>query len=131
MPCEPVSVFSTPFREQAALNGLTNPTETRAGRNGVIIRTENIDAQSEQKIVINIDLTGLMGGSDTVSNIFLEDRDIVYIPPVKYFYIIGEVKKPGAFPYTAGKISLVEAISIAGGFTPIASRNKNPYHSHR
>lgn len=41
----------------------------------------------------------------------------------KKIMVIGQVSKPGAFPYAAN-MTVVEAISIAGGFTPIASKNK-------
>jgi polysaccharide export outer membrane protein len=95
----------------------------QAGRKGMIIRTEDSAGSTQSKIVINIDLADLLNGRDPASNIFLEDKDIVYIPPVEYFYIMGEVKNPGSFPLADGEVSLVEAISIAGGFTPIASRN--------
>ena len=37
---------------------------------------------------------------------------------------IGQVKNPGSYLYQEEVITLVEAISMAGGFTPIAARNK-------
>jgi len=37
--------------------------------------------------------------------------------------VIGEVKKPGAYPIK-GKLTVVEAISLAEGFTKIASPNR-------
>jgi len=94
------------------------------GKKGMIIRTENPDTENERKIVINIDLQGLLKGSDQISNMFLSDRDVIYIPKAEHFYIIGQVKNPGSFTFTKGNITLVEAISMAGGFTPIAARNR-------
>ncbi|MGM0574836.1 MAG: polysaccharide biosynthesis/export family protein [Myxococcota bacterium] len=38
----------------------------------------------------------------------------------KKIFILGEVKKPGTFPYSAG-MSIVEAITLAGGFNPAAN----------
>jgi polysaccharide biosynthesis/export protein VpsN len=37
--------------------------------------------------------------------------------------LLGQVSKPGTFPYTPG-LTLVQAISVAGGLTPIADSNK-------
>ena len=65
-----------------------------------------------------------MKGEKPVANLLLHDKDLVYIPEVEYFNIIGEVKSPGSYPYSKNDITLVEAISIAGGFTQIAARNK-------
>lgn len=48
-----------------------------------------------------------------------------------YYYITGEISKPGKYPLK-GRTSLLQAVSMAGGFTPFASRNdisvfrKNP-----
>lgn len=38
-------------------------------------------------------------------------------------YVLGEVVRPGKFPLKS-KITILQAITLAGGFTPIAARNK-------
>ncbi len=96
----------------------------QAGKKGMIIRTENPDTAEEQKIVINFDLQGILKGRDQISNMLLADKDVVFIPTAEHFYIIGQVKAPGSYALTDRDITLVEAISMAGGFTPIASRNR-------
>ncbi len=96
----------------------------RAGKRGMIIRTENANTSRERKIVINLDLHELLQGRDQISNIFLADKDVLYIPTAEHFYIIGEVKNPGSYQMIDTEITLVEGISMAGGFTPIAARNK-------
>jgi polysaccharide export outer membrane protein len=40
----------------------------------------------------------------------------------KKISVFGQVKKPGTFPYQDG-MSVVEAISLAGGFTSMARKN--------
>lgn len=47
----------------------------------------------------------------------------VSIEQYRQFYIHGEVKKPGGFPYVPG-ITLRKAIALAGGFTERASHSK-------
>ncbi len=39
------------------------------------------------------------------------------------FYIIGQVSKPGVYPLT-GRITIIQALSLAGGFLPFAKRDK-------
>jgi len=99
-------------------------TEKGEKQDAMIIRTLNYGKQNETKIVISFDLHALLKGSDQISNIYLTDQDVVYIPKADYFYIIGQVKNPGSYAFTKRDITIVEAISIAGGFTPIAARNK-------
>lgn len=96
----------------------------QAGKKGMIIRTEDSNKEQERKIVINLDLHGLLKGEDQISNIFLADKDVLFIPTAEHFYIIGQVSKPGSYLLTDKEITLVESISMAGGFTPIAARNR-------
>ncbi|CAN2045710.1 polysaccharide biosynthesis/export protein [Candidatus Magnetomoraceae bacterium gMMP-1] len=96
----------------------------QGGKQAMIIRTENPNTDFEKNIVIKIDLAGLLKGSDQVSNILLLDRDRLYLPKAEHFYIIGQVKKPGSYLYLQKEVTLVEAISMAGGFTAIAARNR-------
>ena len=41
----------------------------------------------------------------------------------KRIHVLGEVKKPGTFSY-AEKMSVVQAITLAGGFTPLAKETR-------
>jgi len=96
----------------------------QGGKQGMIIRTVDPETAGERKLVIRIDLSGLLKGGDQMSNLLLMDKDLLYIPKAENFYIIGQVQKPGSYPYLEKEITLVEAISKAGGFTQIAARNK-------
>ena len=95
-----------------------------AGKKGLIIRTENLDTPQERKLVINLSLKELLEDGDQRSNLYMQDKDVLYIPSAEHFYIIGQVKSPGSYTLMDREISLVEAISKAGGFTPIAARNR-------
>ncbi|MEI6155338.1 MAG: SLBB domain-containing protein, partial [Deltaproteobacteria bacterium] len=98
--------------------------EEPQSQEGMIIRTINKGKSDEKKIVINFDLQGLLKGKDQNANIFLAENDVIYIPSADYFYIIGEVKTPGSYAFNKKEITVVEAVSMAGGFTRIASRNR-------
>ena len=104
--------------------GISGKSSGSAGKKGLIIRTQNPDTPQESKIVINIDLKGLLEDGDQIANLYMQDKDVLFIPAAEHFYIIGQVREPGSFALTDREITLVEAISRAGGFTPIAARNR-------
>jgi polysaccharide export outer membrane protein len=47
----------------------------------------------------------------------------------KKIYIMGQVSRPGTFSYTPS-MSVVEAITAAGGFTPLAAKNDTTVTRH-
>ncbi len=46
----------------------------------------------------------------------------VFVIEHSRFSILGEVRRPGNYEIT-GRVSIIEAISMAGGFTPLANQN--------
>ena len=98
--------------------------ETGAGKKAKIVRTIKSNTLEESQIVIDIDLQGILQGTDQHANMLLCDKDTLFIPTAESFYIIGQVNKPGSYPLIDRDLSLVEGIGIAGGFTNIAARNK-------
>lgn len=94
---------------------------TQGGKQAMIIRA---GTDKEEKVVIRIDLSGLMKGTDQYSNLLLADKDLFYIPKAENFSIIGQVRQPGSYPYLEKNLTIVEAISKAGGFTPLAAPNR-------
>ncbi|TDU32300.1 polysaccharide export outer membrane protein [Panacagrimonas perspica] len=69
-----------------------------------------------------VDLQDLLSaGSGQVVQI--RAGDTIVIPKAPLFYIYGEVSRPGAFPLRS-KITVIEAISIAGGLTPRGSSRR-------
>ena len=49
-------------------------------------------------------------------NVELKDGDVVYVLRTEEVHVIGEVKKPGSYPYEAG-MTVLKALSLAGGVT--------------
>ena len=95
--------------------------ETGAGKRAKIVRSEKPGAGQDQ-IVMDLDLQGILQGTDQHANLLLNDRDTLFIPAAENFYIIGQVNKPGPYPLDR-ELTLVEGIGKAGGFTNIADRN--------
>lgn len=96
----------------------------KAGSRAMIIRSEHPGMPDARKAVIRIDLQGLLKGVDPESNLLLADKDQLYVPAAEPFFIIGQVAKPGSYLCRENPVTLVEAISMAGGFTRIASPNR-------
>ncbi|MCP4578506.1 MAG: hypothetical protein GY846_19705 [Deltaproteobacteria bacterium] len=106
-----------------ALTKVGGVEEEKASNRLMLIRTFDPDTPKAQKLVIDINLVDLLKKGDQISNIHLEDRDVLYFLPVEQFYIIGQVRGPGSYDMPEDELTLVEAIGMAGGFTRIASRN--------
>jgi polysaccharide export outer membrane protein len=94
---------------------------TQGGKQAMLIRNE---ASDSDKLVIRIDLSGLLKGADQYSNLLMADDDLLYVPKAENFSIIGQVRNPGSYPYLDKDMTIVEAISRAGGFTPVAAPNR-------
>lgn len=71
--------------------------------------------------ILKIDFEDLVNG-DFTQNVKLEPEDFIYIASneKQRVFVLGEVARPGTYDYF-GTMSLVEAISIAGGLTADAS----------
>lgn len=64
------------------------------------------------------------GLTERLEGDYLIDPDVtVSVDEYRPIFINGEVNKPGAYPFQPG-LTLQKAISLAGGFTERASRNK-------
>lgn len=70
--------------------------------------------------VITIDLKRLIEQGDTSLDIPLMDGDNIYIAKAGVFYLTGEIKNPAAYKYEEG-LTLIKAVTMAGGFTDKAS----------
>lgn len=58
---------------------------------------------------------------DSSENIQVEDGDTIFIPKQNAFFVLGEVTKPGTYPLEKDGTTILEAVTIAGGFTQRAA----------
>jgi polysaccharide export outer membrane protein len=72
---------------------------------------------------IAIDVDRLFKEGDLSLNVQLQNGDIIYVPKIDFFYIYGEVNRPGIYRIEKG-LTVKRAISLAGGFTPKASKGR-------
>ncbi|MFC1491683.1 polysaccharide biosynthesis/export family protein [Nitrospinota bacterium] len=114
------------------LKGRTTLLETVARAGGV-----NIDTAGKKIIVlrhrpgkgkdvnhITVDLNRLLREGDLSLNMTLQDKDTVFIPKADQIFVFGEVKNPGPYELREQVVSVVEAISMAGGLTRLAAANR-------
>jgi len=99
-----------------------------AGREIIVIRPQNYEKQANpvmpqearESEILKIDIQKLLSG-DIHSNIELRTGDTIYVPERSYFYVIGEVNKPGRYELEK-ETTVLKGITIAGGFTEKASK---------
>jgi len=103
----------------AMAGGVTTvSTNADVGDNKAIV-TRVINAKA-QKIQLN--LRDFLENPETVEPFLMQAGDFVYVPKAPMFYIYGEVQRPGGYRLEPG-LTVVKAISIAGGLTLRATEN--------
>jgi polysaccharide export outer membrane protein len=76
------------------------------------------------RVSMEIDLESMTKGDHPEYNLQMQHRDVIYVPEAPRFFITGEVRKPGYYKIKDRDISVVEAITMAGGLTRIAAGNR-------
>ena len=95
-----------------------------AGEEVIVIRPDNPrshgitleEAKLKKEKIIKVNLTDALAG-DREGNIIIRHGDSIVVPRMPYFFVMGEVKKPGKYNLERGTTVLM-AISIGGGLTP-------------
>lgn len=80
--------------------------------------TRRLSTGEEQTTVLD-----LSGADPRSREILLKDGDILLVPAGSTFYIMGEVKRPGAYQIDQGA-TLIQGVALAGGFTEKAAPNR-------
>jgi polysaccharide export outer membrane protein len=98
------------------------PAKT-AARQMVVVRFPKSEAPvtpgTAGSTMLRVNLKKLLDG-DHSENIVLESGDTIYLPKQTSFFVLGEVRKPGAFALEK-ETSALEAVTLAGGFTERAA----------
>lgn len=87
-----------------------------------IIKRKARKASGEEKIE-TIDLVKLIEEGDTSLDVPVLEGDSIYVAKAGLIYVTGEVKRPDAYKYKED-ISVIKAITMAGGFTDKASASR-------
>lgn len=70
-----------------------------------------------------LDLRRSLRGPDASNSPRLQDGDTVFVPEAARYYIYGQVNSPAEYPLRPG-LTVLQALSIGGGLTELASVNK-------
>ena len=103
-----------------------------AGRDAIIVRSQKkmkmgnphpipIESAAKEEL-ITANLAALLEG-DLTENLTVRAGDTIYIPRLKYFFIMGEVARPGKYILEEGT-TVLKAIGIAGGLAPSGAQSK-------
>ena len=68
-----------------------------------------------------IDLEELLVKGDLTLNLALTNGDVINIPVSGKVFVGGQVRSPGGFPLRGKRLTLSQAIALAGGLTPKAA----------
>jgi polysaccharide export outer membrane protein len=91
-------------------------TDRAAPATGAVLRKR--PDGSQQRIPLD-----LSGADPRAREVALVDGDTVVVPAGNTFYILGEVKKPGAYQLDQAA-TVLEGVALAGGFTDKAAPNR-------
>jgi polysaccharide export outer membrane protein len=98
-------------------------------------RTQSFDLIVDERGEIALPLIGQLSAAGKTTSELSESVQSRYVPRFyvrcsalvmtaqRFFYVGGEVRSPGRFPWTED-ITLLKAINTAGGFTDYANRSK-------
>jgi polysaccharide export outer membrane protein len=102
-----------------------------AGEEVVIIRPQDPsrqklmtleEAAAAKGTILRVNLKDALAG-DRKSNISVKDGDSIIVPKMPFFFVMGEVQKPGQYNLERGTTVLM-GISIGGGLTPKSASNR-------
>lgn len=80
------------------------------------------EAEAKKETIIRVNLKDALAG-DRRSNVDIKDGDSIVVPKMPFFYVMGEVQKPGQYNLERGTTVLM-GISTGGGLTPKAAPNR-------
>jgi len=99
--------------EALALADSTLPT---ASNTAVILPAADDPSRPTDQDVIRVDLGDLEDGQVS-QNVALRDGDTILVPRAEDVYVFGQVKNPGAYALQDDDMTVLQALSLAGGVT--------------
>ena len=89
--------------------------EIRKGQTARIVRRDPSGTTGGVR-TIPIDLHDLIVLGRPEANVLVLDGDTIYVEQSEEIHVVGEVKKPGSYPFERG-MTVLKAVSVAGGAT--------------
>jgi polysaccharide export outer membrane protein len=92
---------------------------TEEGANG---NKSMASAGQENAVALHLDLEKLLAGQ-LPRSISIASGDTIYVPPGGYFFVSGQVARPGRYRLERG-MTVEKAVVLAGGFTKFAGQSR-------
>ncbi|MBV8620602.1 MAG: SLBB domain-containing protein [Curvibacter sp.] len=105
----------------ATAGGLT----TRADTVAYVLRAADGAKAQPQRIPVRLDKVA--EADRTPLEVTLSGDDVVFVGPQKFFYIYGEVRRPGSYPMEPD-LDVMRALSLGGGVTDRGSMSRIRLH---
>ncbi|HHT9125278.1 MAG TPA: polysaccharide biosynthesis/export family protein [Candidatus Brocadiia bacterium] len=99
--------------------GLSKGQERLAGHKLYVIPAKQKES-ADMPTIYTISVHELLETGSPELNIEILPGDIIYVPTTEFYFVSGEVKKPGAYALKK-KMTVMQALSEAGSFSDIAS----------
>ena len=96
----------------SAAGGLTE----KAGRSVTIVHRDNPDQKTEIRLPSNL-------AEDTTPNVEIQPGDTIIVSRAGIIYVVGDVARPSGFIIQDNTLTVLKALSLAGGGTRTASLN--------
>ena len=96
----------------SAAGGLTE----KAGRSATIVHRSNPDQKTEIRLPSNL-------AEDTTPNVEIQPGDTIIVSRAGIIYVVGDVARPSGFIIQDNTLTVLKALSLAGGGTRTASLN--------
>jgi polysaccharide biosynthesis/export protein len=81
-------------------------------------------------LVQRVSVHSLLDSADPASNLKLQGGESIRVPEAGQIFVVGDVKRPGAFPITDGsESSVLKALSLSGGLDSFASNEAYIYRN--
>ena len=122
-----------PLLELLALAGGLAPTAgdrvivVRAAATGVDGRADGTatDVGTAAPTAVTVGVRALLESGSAEANVLVHPGDQVKVVPAGLAYVVGEVRRPGAFPLGRGAaLTVLRAIAMAEGLAPNAARGR-------
>jgi len=89
-------------------------------KNNLQVENPTLPQEAKKSEIITINIKKLLKGEVSL-NMNLQNGDTIYIPKINYYYVFGEVNKPGRYPLEE-ETTVLKGIAIAGGLTEKGSK---------
>jgi polysaccharide export outer membrane protein len=94
-----------------------------AGREILVSRSQPGPENTPVQLTLRVNVRGLIDDADPALNLKLTGGEEVRVPEVGKIYIVGNVKKPGAFPVQdGGDTTVLQMLALAEGLMPFAGK---------